>query len=129
MNFVKVDLRLDEKVKFTFSPLNSIRNFKFSSNLIKYEINIGENSNKRHQRGSRHRNSRRYSQLSTRSKRTEMTMLVKEIIRRNRLQKTIIIEEENLERPVSQLSTSLSTSGRSMVFFTVTYLPKSICIV
>ena len=88
---------------YTYMVIFDNRHSKFSSCHIKYEINIEKNSKKKASL-----NSRRYSQLSTESKRTEMVLLVKEILAKDCLQKKLTIEED---RPPSQLSASLSTSG------------------
>lgn len=92
---------------YTYMVIFDNRHSRISSTHIKYEINIEKNSKKKASL-----NSRRYSQLSTGSKRTEMIMLVKEILAKDCHQKKLTIEED---RPPSQLSAqisaSLSTSG------------------
>ena len=88
---------------YTYMVIFDNRHSKLSSSHIKYEINIEKKSKKKPSV-----NTRRYSQLSTASKRTEMILLVKEILARECLQKKLTIEED---RPPSQLSASLSTSG------------------
>lgn len=90
---------------YTYLVMFDNRNCRLSSSNIKYEVNIEMSENKPRKR----LNSRRFSQLSTCSKRTEMILLIKEIIGRESLQKRITIEED---RPSSQLSASLSTSGK-----------------
>ena len=88
---------------YTYMVIFDNRHSRFSSSHIKYEINIEKKSKKKP-----NVNTRRYSQLSTESKRTEMILLVKEILAKDCLQKKLTIEED---RPPSQLSASLSTSG------------------
>ena len=88
---------------YTYLVIFDNRNYSLSSSHIKYDINIETEEKKRYKQ----LNSRRFSQLSTGSKRTEMVLLVKEIIGQDSLQKKITIEED---RPSSQLSASLSTS-------------------
>ena len=89
---------------YTYLVLFDNRHSKFSSSHIKYEINMEKKSEKKPSVNS----ARRYSQLSTGSKRTEMILLVKEILARDCLQKKLTTEED---RPASQLSASLSTTG------------------
>ena len=95
--------RLVLRPGYTYMVIFDNRHSRFSSSHIKYEIRIEKKSKK-----LPNINTRRYSQLSTGSKRTEMVLLVKEILAKDCLRKKLTIEED---RPPSQLSASLSTSG------------------